>query len=147
MKTIRINTTIDAPVERVFAAVTDMGKFSEALPHVVEIEYLTERKTGVGTRFRETRLMGKRESITELEVTEHRPNEHVRMVTDSHGAVWDTVFSVAPRDTGTQLTLAMDARAYRLVPRIMNTLFRNMIAKAVAKDMECLKSYCESHAQ
>lgn len=44
----------------------------------VNVLFLTDSEKGVGTKFRETRMMGKREAGTELEVTEYVPNERVR---------------------------------------------------------------------
>lgn len=62
-------------------------------------------------RFRELRRMGNREQVTELEVTEWDPPHSVRMVADSHGTVWDTLFTISPVEGGTMLKLDMDARA------------------------------------
>ena len=79
----------------------------------MKFEFLSDTHTGVGTRFRETRVMKGKEQPTELEITEYIENERVRMVADSHGTVWDTVFSVALYGDGTRLTMVMDARAYQ----------------------------------
>ena len=80
MRPISTTRQIDAPIEKVFAAVSDVRNFSEAVPHIVKVEFLTDQKTGVGTRFRETRLMGGKEASTELEVTEYVENDRVRIV-------------------------------------------------------------------
>ena len=45
---------------------------------------------------------------TELEVTDYVPNERVRLVADSDGVVWDTVFAVTPQDHCTLLTMTID---------------------------------------
>ena len=89
---------IDAPLDKVFKTVSDISQFSQAIPHIMKIEYLSDKKNGVGTRFRETRLMKGKEAVTELEVTEYIENERVRFVADSHGTVWDTVFTVKAKD-------------------------------------------------
>ena len=141
---ITVNRRIEAPVSVVFKTVADIREMSEALPHVVRYEFLTDSQVGAGTRFRETRLMNGKEATTELDVAEFVLNDHVRMVADSHGAVWDTTFSVAEQNGGTDLTVVMDARSYKLMAKIMNVLFKGMIAKAVERDMDLVKSYCES---
>lgn len=138
-----ITRTIDAPIDIVFNTVSDISQFSEAVPHIVKVEFLTESKTGVGTRFRETRLMKGKEVTTELEVSEYVTNDRVRMVADSHGTVWDSVFTVRSENGKTNLTMTMDARAYQLLPRLMNLLIKGMIAKAVGMDMDSVKAYCE----
>ena len=136
-------------MDRVFKTVSDINNFSQAVPHIVSAEILSDTKSGLGTRFKETRLMKDKEStteleITELEITEFVENDRVRMVADSHGTIWDTVFTVKPAGEGTDLELTMDARAYKLLPKIMNPLIKGMIRKAVERDMDAVKAYCES---
>ena len=140
---IKVSRKINAPINVVFNTVADIRNFSEALPHVVRYEFLSEQESGLGTRFRETRLMNGKEAMTELEVTEFVENEHVRMVADSHGAVWDTTFSVNENGR-TELTMVMDAEPYKLFARIMNAVFKRVIAKAVERDMDLVKAHCES---
>lgn len=143
MGRITVRRTIHAPPDRVFETVSDISNFREAVPHIVDVEFLSDQRTGVGTRFRETRSMRGREATTELEVTEYQPNERVRMVADSHGSVWDTVFTVEPAGDGTQLTMVMDDRPYKLLPKLLNPLIRGTVGKALEADMDAVKEYCE----
>ena len=95
MSRITVTRTIDAPLDVVFRTVADIRQFSKALPRIVKFEFLSEVKSGVGTRFRETRLMKGKEATTELEVTEFIENDRIRLVADDHhGTVWDTLFAV-----------------------------------------------------
>lgn len=137
---------IKAPVEIVFSAITDLEKFPDKNPDIVKIEILSEQKTGIGTRFIEIRRMGKREGSTELECTEYVENELVRFVADQGGTIWDSVFTTSAKDGGTELTLEMDARPYKLMPKIIMPMILGMIAKAVEKDMDAVKEYCEREA-
>ena len=98
-----VTRTIDAPVDVVFEAVSEIGNLPNTVPDIVNVEFLSDVKSGVGTRFRETRLMKGKESTTDLEVTEFIDNEHVRMVADSHGTVWDSVFAVKATRGQTEL--------------------------------------------
>ena len=131
------------PVEEVFETVAHIEQFSQVVPQITKIEFLTDQKTGVGTRFRETRLMKGKEESTELEVTEYEPPEKVRIVADSHGTVWDTVFRVTPSGDGSALEMVMDAKAYKLLPRLMNPLITRMIRKFIEADMDAVKAHCE----
>ncbi len=135
--------SINAPIDLVFKTVSDINNFSKAIPDIVNVEFLSDLKSGVGTRFRETRLMKGKEAMTELEVTEFVENDRVRMVTDSHGAVWDSVFTVKRVDGHTELTLAMDARPHKFMQKMMIPMIKGMISKALEKDMDAVKSYCE----
>jgi hypothetical protein len=141
---ITVERSSAAAADAVFATVAHIEQFSRAVAHIVKYEYLSEKQSGVGARFRETRLMNGRAAMTELEVTEYVSNERVRMVADSHGSIWDTVFSVQEDDGATRLSLVMDARAYKLLPKTMNPLIKGMLAKAVAQDMDLVKAHCEA---
>lgn len=140
-----INRTIAAPRARVFDTIAHIENFSKAVPDIIETEFLSEQKRGVGTRFRETRLMGKRKASTILEVTEYVENERIRLVSDAGGAKWDSLFAVRDtEDGGTQLDFEMDAEPYKFLAKIMIKLFRGMISKAISKDMDSVKVHCEN---
>lgn len=135
--------SINAPIDLVFKTVSDINNFSKAIPDIINVEFLSDVKSGIGTRFRETRLMNGKEAMTELEVTEFVENDRVRMVTDSHGAVWDSVFTVKRVDGHTELTLVMDARPHKFMQKMMIPMIKGMISKALEKDMDAVKTYCE----
>ena len=143
MTTTIVTRKIKAPIEKVYKTVADISQFSEAIPHITKIEFLSDIKSGIGTKFRETRLMKGKESSTELEVTEYVENDRIRLVADSHGTVWDTTFTVTPGDDGTELNMTMDARSYKLIPKIMNPLIKGMVKKMIEIDMDYVKKFCE----
>ena len=146
MATVTVTRVVDAPADVVFRTVADIGHFSQAVPHIVNVEFLSEVRSGVGTRFRETRVMNGREASTELEVTEYVENDRVRIVSEAGGAVWDTVFTVSPAAEGTELSMVMDARPRTLSARLAVPLMLRMVKGAVARDMDAVKAFCERTA-
>lgn len=139
-----VTRRIAAPAERVFAAVSDLEKLPEVVPDIVRVETLSETRSGPGTRFRETRRMGKREASMELEVTECEPPRHLRIVADSHGTVWDSVFTVTEVEGGSELELVMDAKAHKLLPKLLNPIMKGLIRRGVVAQIESVKQYCEA---
>ena len=135
---------IDASVEKVFDTVAHIEQFSQAIPHITKVEMLSDITRGVGARFQETRLMNGREATTELEVTEYVENDRIRLVSDAGGTIWDTLFTVAGADDGTTLSMTMEANAYKFLARIMNPFIMGMVGRAVEKDMDAVKAFCES---
>ncbi|MBT8402019.1 MAG: SRPBCC family protein, partial [Rhodothermia bacterium] len=97
----RLQIEIAAPVDRVFDTIAHIQNFSRAVPHIVNVEILSETQSGVGTRFRETREMRGREMTTELEITEYVKDKSVRIVSDEGGTIWDTLFTVESTNGGT----------------------------------------------
>ncbi len=144
MTTTTVTRVIDAPISNVFDAVAHIENFQKAVPQITRVEMLTDVTRGVGTRFRETRLMKGKENTTELEVTEYEPDQRVRLVTDTHGTVWDTVFTMADKGGKTELVMVMEARAHKLLPKIINPLIKGMIAREIEKDLDAVKAYCEA---
>jgi uncharacterized protein YndB with AHSA1/START domain len=144
MSQTRLSRTIAAPVDRVFRTIADVREFSTAVPDIVEVELLSETRSGAGTRFRETRRFGKREAATELEVTEFEANQRIRIVSDAGGTVWDSLFTVRPAAGGTHLELVMDARPHALLARITTPLMRGVVRRAIERDMDAVKAYCEA---
>ena len=113
MRSIKSSREIEAPLEFVFATISDPRSFAKAVPDIVDVEFLTERQRGEGTRFRETRMMHGREATVELEVAELVENDHIRIVAKEGGSVWDSTFTLQPTEQGAELTLEMHVRAYK----------------------------------
>jgi carbon monoxide dehydrogenase subunit G len=143
---LSVSRTIHAPVDRVFDTIAHIENFSKAVPHIVKVEFLSETRAGVGTRFRETRIMRGKEASTELEVTEYVENDRVRIVADTHGTLWDTVFTVTPVDEGALLGMVMDAKPSGMAASLMTTMMKGMLQKALEQDLDAVKAYCESTA-
>jgi len=57
MATIEIARTIHAPTAFVFKTVADPGHFAQAISGVTKIEFLSSTKCGLGTRFRQSRVL------------------------------------------------------------------------------------------
>ena len=144
MTRTELGRTIDASIGVVFSTIADISNYSRAVPHIEHVEFLSEARTGVGARFRETRLMGGRKASTVLEVTEYVPDERVRFVSDQGGTIWDTTFTVEEDGDGTRLAMVMEARPYKLVSRLVTPLMKGVVAKAIAADLDAVKAYAEA---
>lgn len=132
--------SINAPIDLVFKTVSDINVFSKVVPDIIKIEFLSDVQSGVGTRFRETRLMNGKEATTELELTEFVENDHVRYVTDSHGTVWDTVMSVKTVNNKTELSMVMDAIPHKFMQKMMIPMIKGMVSKALEKRHGCCEN-------
>lgn len=143
MSTITVTRRIQAPVEVVFKTISDIRNFSKAVPDITDIEFLSDQKTGLGARFKETREFKGKKMSTILEVTEFEEDERIRIVSDTQGTVWDSVFMLTDLDGGTELTLEMHAKPYKLSARFTNSFIKGFMKKALAKDMDAVKNYCE----
>lgn len=69
MSCTTVSRSIHAPVDLFFRTVAIISEFSNAAPKITKVEFLSVNRSGLGCRFRETRLMKGREVTMELEVT------------------------------------------------------------------------------
>ena len=144
MARVESERSIAAPPHDVFPVVAHIEEFQNINPNITNVEFLTESHTGVGTRFKETRLMKGREATSTLEVTEYEPPSTVRLVSDEGGTIWDTIFTVTPQGDGSLLKMNMEARPYKLTAKLFTPLIMRMIKNAIEADMEGIKAHCET---
>ncbi len=144
MSRTEVRRTIAAPPDVVFAAVADVEHFARAVDDIVRVEFVSEIRAGLGTRFRETRVMRGREATVELEITEFAPPERVRFLSEAGGVRWDSVFEVEAAGEGrSRLALVMEATPLTFPARLMVPLMKGVVGKAIARDMDAVKAYCE----
>ena len=104
MASITVSTHVAAPVERVFEVFTELDKAAERIPDIVGLEILSEGPFGLGTRWRETRVMFKKEATEEMWVTAFDPPKSYSVEAESHGMRYSTLFSFAPDGDGTAVS-------------------------------------------
>jgi uncharacterized protein YndB with AHSA1/START domain len=147
MTRVTVSRTIKAPVEAVFHVITDIEGLPDSNPDVAKVEFLSDTRSGAGTRFLETRVAKGKEVVTELEVTEQVNNKYARFVSDMHGTVWDTLFTVRPAGSPvgaeTVLEIQLDARTYKLLPKLINPLMKGMIRKGMETHIDSMRALCE----
>ncbi len=139
MKPTQVSRVLSASPEEVFAVLANPEVAADVIPCVVSSEVLDGE--GVGMRFRETRAMGKRRMTMEFEITEFDPPRHLRIHCDEHGTVWDSSFDLLERGGGTELTISMDARAHKLLPKLLNPLMKPMFKKGLVQHLDALEAH------
>ncbi len=146
MPGISVSCQVNAPAERVFAHATNFAETASFIEGISKSEVLTDGPVGVGTRFRETRIMFKRECTEEMEITEFEPNERYVLQADSHGSLYVTTITFTPEDGGTNVTMDFRAEAHSLMAKLMTPLAKmmtNTMKKCVESDLACLKEHSE----
>jgi DNA gyrase/topoisomerase IV subunit B len=112
--------------KEVFQFVTDSANAPKVSDSVTRMEKLTDGTVGVGTRYRETRLMDGKEQQTELEVVafENGSRYSVRNETQGIETIYEYMFR--SEEEGTRINLACNVNAKGLkkaiVPVVINIL-------------------------
>src|SRR5262245_14688938 len=100
---IAVTRHLAIPPEVMFDRLTDFARAPERIPAIKRVEVLTPGPVGVGTKFRETRMMFKREATEQMEVVAFDRPKLVELRAISCGAEYRSTFRVAPDGTGTRL--------------------------------------------
>ena len=140
---------VDQPVERVFERFSDLANAADHVSGITNIEFLTDGPVGVGTRFKETRVMFGREATEEMTVTDFQPNQAYTIGCESCGCEYRTEFRFHPHGAGTEVEIEMETRALTLFAKILSPLSRLMagtVKKCVDQDLEDLKVGLEANA-
>ncbi len=150
MKPLMMELDITCPAALVFAIASDVERFKERAPAIVGLEILSETRSGLGTRWKETRMMFGKSASETMEITEWRPPHEYVVGAESCGCRYRTVIRVVPTATGSRLEAEFTAEGTTLVRRVMGAimlpLMRGMMRKMFMADFEGLKRACEAAA-
>ncbi len=134
-----ITRRIEAPVEQAFAAFTDFDFAAATIDGIQRFEVLTDGAFGKGTRFKETRLMGKKERTEEMEITAFDPGKSYTMSASSCGCEMHFDHAFRPADGGTEFEMAGRLKAVSLGAKLTSPLWPLMngwMKKCVNKDLD-----------
>ncbi len=137
MATISMNKTIHAPVEKVFATFTNFREAADHVNGIAKLEVLTDGPIGVGTKFRETRIMFKKEAVEEMEITSFEPNRSYSVGCHSCGTDFRTTFQFVPNGNTTEVKMDMNCKPVSLFAKIMSPVTSLMMGPTMKK---CIQS-------
>ena len=146
--TIMADVTINAPIEKVFKVFSDIEKIEERISGITKVEIVSDVKSGKGVRWRETRVMFKKEETVEMEMTEvDAPNMFV-VESEAHGTYYKSTYKfskMAEDKTDVLLEFYGEPRTTGAkIMSIMFSLFKGATKKSFEKDMIQLKEIIES---
>lgn len=141
---------VEAPAERVFEIASDFRNAPQRISGIERLEILTDGPVGKGTRFKETRIMFKKEATEEMEVLEWDPPRSYTLGADSCGMRWRSVVRCTPEGPQrTKLEMDSGGTPLTLTARLMTPLgfvFKGAAKKAFEKDLQDLKRAAEGEA-
>lgn len=133
-----------------FEAISDFPNAAEIVTGIQKVEMLTDGPVGVGTRFRETRIMYGREASETMEVTAYDPPTGITLEAESHGTHYRSIYALSEQDGGTRVVMTFEATPRTMMARLLSVVFSGMIksiAKMMQTDLREAAQYAEQHAQ
>lgn len=150
MTRFQMSQQVAAPVEATFRVFTDLRNAAGRIRGITQLEVLTDGAIGVGTRFRETRVIMKRPATETMEITRFEPNQLYSVGCDSCGARYDCTFRFTPQAGGTRVDFEMEARGTTFFSKLMGALLgwmmRGMMEKCFRQDLDDLKAHLEGRS-
>jgi uncharacterized protein YndB with AHSA1/START domain len=133
---------LNRPVEQVFAFLADTGKVSTWQSNLIELEPLTEGPLRLGSRFREIRRLGRRDSEIQGQVTAFEPNKRLETKTTTKPEV-TVSYAFEPENGGTRLRYRFILLSTGIM-RLLEPLIARSIKKESESDFETLKRILEN---
>ncbi len=149
MAGFKLTKRVGAPPERVFAIYTDLANAEERLSGVTRLEMLTDGPVREGTRFRETRIVFKREATEEMEITRFDPGRGYSVEADSCGAHYRTDFRFSPDGDGTRVDVEFTSKPVTFAAKLMSplgALMKGPMIKLFERDLDDLNAHAERSA-
>lgn len=133
---------LNRPVEQVFAFLMDTSQLTTWQSNLIKSEPITEGPLRLGSRFREVRRLGKRESEIQGEITALEPNKRLetKTVTKPQAMV---SYSLDPESGGTRLKYKFVLVTSGFM-RLLEPVIASSIKKDTNADFETLKRILEN---
>jgi carbon monoxide dehydrogenase subunit G len=141
-----------APPMRVWETMTDIENSPRVISGVERVEMLSEAPFGVGTRWRETRLMFGKEATEEMWVTACESPERFVVEADSRGVHYTSEFTLHPDgDDATSVRLVFGGSRTEkkngfggVIGKLFGGIGAKTVEKALTKDLEDIASSVEA---
>ena len=147
MAQIEISAEVKAARDVVFQAFGDFRNAARHVSGIDQLEVLGEDPIGIGTRFRETRTMFKRQMTEEMEITGWEPGRSYTVEGDTCGCRFTTRFDFDGYPDGTQVRVTAESRPINLLAKLLSPLSGLMMGpmkKCIQQDIEDLRLMLES---
>ena len=141
MITHEVTIHLNRPVEQVFAFLMDTSKLSTWQSNLIKTEQITAGPLRAGSRFREVRRMGKRESEIQGEITVFEPNQRFETKTITKPQVMVS-YSLEAENGGTRLKHKFVMLTSGLM-RLLEPLIASSIKEDSESDFKTLKHILE----
>ncbi|MCG8451395.1 MAG: SRPBCC family protein [Pirellulales bacterium] len=150
MARFTIKKHFEAPHELVFELASDLEHAADNIRSIERLEVLTPGAVGVGTRFRETRVMFGKRSTEEMEVTAFEPTHGYTVECESCGGYFRAEYKFVGDISGTHVQLDFDTWPVSFMAKLfypLSILMLGPMKKMVEADLEDLKTIAENRAK
>ncbi len=118
---IRASRKINAPIDRVFDVFSDITKVEDRVEGITKVDILSDTTHGLGTRWRETRIMFGQEATEEMEISSFKPNQSYEVVAASRGTEYHSIYTFTENDdNSTTVEMVFSGKPVSLMAKLMS---------------------------
>lgn len=143
MSGFNMNEWIARTPKEVFDFITASENAPKVAPNIKSMVKLTEGTVGVGTRYRETRLMNGKEAQAELEIVDFEPGQRYAMKNATDGIETIYRYTFKQENDGTRIDLVCKLNASG-VKKLMLPLVTSILKKEDGDHLQRLKKVMEN---
>ena len=144
---IIVEESINAPINKVFEAFSDVSNIENRISGIKKVEILSKTKSGLGTKWRETREFFGKEATEDMEITLFESPSRYEIDAASHGSKYHSDITFAEENGETIVRQIFSATPVSILAKLMTPIafiFRGSTKKALQADFQDLKKCLES---
>ncbi len=140
MSSKKVEKTIDATPEEVFAFVTDLKNAAKHVPGILKMKLLSKGEPGVGARFvQERQILGTTQE-QEMEIVEFDPPHVYAARAEAHGCEILGRMSLKPSGSGTKLTAEVIVEPKGFTGKLAAPMILKGAEIAMREDLEAMNA-------
>ncbi len=147
MPDMHVQRHVAAPVDRVWAIVTDIASSPSVVSGIESVEILGDSAFGIGMSWRETRIMFGKSATEEMRIVDVEEGSSYTVESRATGTTYRSVMSLEPDGDGTLLSMSFTADAGSTISKVFSStigkLFEGGTRRALERDLDDIASAAE----
>ncbi|MCI4351748.1 MAG: SRPBCC family protein [Thermoplasmata archaeon] len=137
------SVVINAPPEKIFSVLSDVGQAQQWMPAIKRIEQISPGPFGVGTNWKESRMVGNRMMDSTIKVAGYQPPTNLKLDVQGKGITGHLEFILTPQGTATTVLYQGEMKGHGFMA-LFNGRINKMMAEGAPELVGDLKRYVES---
>jgi carbon monoxide dehydrogenase subunit G len=137
------SVVINAPPEKIFSVLSDVGQAPQWMPAIKKIEQVSPGPFGVGTNWKESRMVGNRIMDSTIRVTGYQPPNNLKLDVEGKGITGRLEFTLAPQGASTNVRYQGEMKGHGFMS-LFNGRINRMMVEGAPELVGDLKRYVES---
>jgi carbon monoxide dehydrogenase subunit G len=122
-------TTIDCPINEVFDFISDLRNGPKMNEDILSVEKLTEGPIGVGSKFKETKVIRGRNAEAMIEVVQFEANKAFSAQSEVNGLKVTYHYQLSEGNTGTIVKFQCEIKTSGLIMTLTKPLITKILKK------------------